>query len=395
MRQTEGPYRVTPFVEATGEPMFAVLGPEGVVMPVARWLSWMSLNGGSINTIEAYARNVSRWLNFLTSRNLAWNANLDFSVLETYVVWLRKGDVLDARVRIIPINLPNLRRETTIDTYLAAVYKFYTFHPDSPLGRRIRVWREQNVVRKPGRYWSARPITARKDPDDGGIKETLSRDQMNALVEACDTYRNKLFVAMQTERALRVGQLLGMRHDDFRSLQSLYFIRPRHDNVNGARAKVGKVHVLPLNPFLIELHTAYMYDEYGDVDCDYVFINLKGESRGEPMTYQGGIAYLRQKLVKRTGIEFHWHMLRRSCATDLAWRGVPLVAVQKLLCHVSPTTTSDVYVHINADQLRDVLDGRDRLNAVRDRRRPDDEIPTEELRALLNADQPLDDRGER
>lgn len=49
-------------------------------------------------------------------------------------------------------------------------------------------------------------------------------------------------------------------------------------------------------------------------------------------------------------------MLRHSYATDLLRRGVPAEVVQKLLGHVSITTTVDTYAHLELDDVRRCLE---------------------------------------
>jgi len=70
---------------------------------------------------------------------------------------------------------------------------------------------------------------------------------------------------------------------------------------------------------LIQLYTDSLVGEYGDLDCDYVFINLWGGDIG--------VAMLRD----RRGVTFIVYMLRHTCATDLLRRDVPAEVVQKLL----------------------------------------------------------------
>ena len=56
----------------------------------------------------------------------------------------------------------------------------------------------------------------------------------------------------------------------------------RDDNDNGARSKSAKVRSIPVSAELIRLYADYMHGEYGDLDSDYVFVNLWGEPRGRP-----------------------------------------------------------------------------------------------------------------
>jgi len=98
-----------------------------------------------------------------------------------------------------------------------------------------------------------------------------------------------------------------------------------------------------------------MFDEYGEVDSDYVFVNLFAKPYGQPLRYQA-VHKLVGRLAARTGIEFNVHMLRHSHATELLRQGVAVDVVARLLTHRSSTTTSQTYAHLDAADLRAELE---------------------------------------
>src|SRR5207302_7090545 len=55
------------------------------------------------------------------------------------------------------------------------------------------------------------------------------------------------------------------------------------------------------------------------------------------------------------GMGFTAHVLRHSHASDMVRRGVPIEVVARLLTHRSSTTTSQVYVHLGAADIREAL----------------------------------------
>ena len=79
---------------------------------------------------------------------------------------------------------------------------------------------------------------------------------------------------------MRAGQALGLHHCDFVSRKREMHIVPRADNANGARAKVRSAAVVPVSAPLVRLYSEYMHVEYGDIDSDYVFVNLFGGQVG-------------------------------------------------------------------------------------------------------------------
>ena len=87
---------------------------------------------------------------------------------------------------------------------------------------------------------------------------------------------------------MRVGQALGLRHADFVSRAKEVRIVPRADNANGARAKLRSPVTIPVTAGLVRCYSDYMHAEYGELDSDYVFVNLWAGRIGAPMHLRGG-----------------------------------------------------------------------------------------------------------
>ena len=81
---------------------------------------------------------------------------------------------------------------------------------------------------------------------------------------------------------MRIGQALGLRHGDFVSRDLAVHIVPRKDNANGARTKTRYESVIPISVPLARLYSAYMFEEYGDLGSDYVFVNLWAQPLASP-----------------------------------------------------------------------------------------------------------------
>lgn len=71
------------------------------------------------------------------------------------------------------------------------------------------------------------------------------------------------------EAGLRIGEALGLRHEDFDAAASVV---PRA-SANGARAKSGRRQV-PSPARVIGLYSDYLDAECGGLDCDYVLVSL-------------------------------------------------------------------------------------------------------------------------
>jgi integrase len=107
-------------------------------------------------------------------------------------------------------------------------------------------------------------------------------------------------------------------------------VLPR-DNDNGARSKSREPRSIPVSAGLIRLYADYLHGEYGDLDCDYVFVNLWGQPRGHPLGYPA-VYDLVRRLRRRTGIGFDPHWCRHTAATRMQRRGVASDATFRAGC---------------------------------------------------------------
>ena len=153
---------------------------------------------------------------------------------------------------------------------------------------------------------------------------------------------------------MRIGEALGLRHEDLAAAQCEVAVVPR-DNGNGARSKSREPRLIPVSAGLIRLYADYLHGEYGSLDCDYVFVNLWGQPHGHPLGYPA-VYDLVRRLRRRTGIGFDPHWCRHTAATRMLRDGVPIEVVSRLLGHADLTTTSSVYGHLTVEDARKALE---------------------------------------
>ena len=329
----------------------------GPVAPIEAYLAHLQALDRAPTTARAYATSLKLWIEFLNGIQVGWD-EAQAGHVSRFVAWLRAP-----ADNVVVMDGGSARRcPATLNRHLAALFSFYDYHARNgvELAQALVAWRRSNRGGyKPflhhvtaGRPVATRPLRLRQARR---LPPTLTADEVLALVEACHHLRDRFLLVLLAETGMRIGQALGLRHSDFVSHRRELHIVPRSDNVNGARAKTMEPTTIPISAGLVRLYSAYMFDEYGELDSDYVFVNLFAEPYGEPLRYQA-VHQLIGRLKSRTGIEFTPHMLRHSHATDLLRRGVAVDVVAKLLTHRSSTTTSQTYIHLDAADLRAELE---------------------------------------
>jgi integrase/recombinase XerD len=338
----------------SGRESWTLLGDDGeVVEPAERYLAYLAAIERSPNTVRAYAVSLKLWFEFLGHASVSWD-EAGVEDVARFVAWLRApaGNV------IVLAGGTGAREPATVNRYLAGVFGFYDHHARTGLqvAAELVSWRRGSY--KPflhhvtkGRPIPVRPVKLHVPPR---APRTLEAGQIVAILAACEHLRDRFLLSLLAETGMRVGQALGLRHADFVSRKREVHIVPRSGNANGARAKLRSAAVVPVSVPLVRLYSEYMHAEYGGIDSDYVFVNLFGGRVGAAMTYPA-VHQLIGRIAARTGIGFTAHMLRHSHATDMVRRGVPIEVVARLLTHRSSTTTSQVYVHLGAADIREAL----------------------------------------
>jgi len=182
---------------------------------------------------------------------------------------------------------------------------------------------------------------------------TLSQAEVAALIGSCTRRRDRLLMEVLATTGMRVGEALGLRHEDWDAAERQVRVTAR-DNDNRARSKSAVPRTIPVPASLVRSYADYLLEEYGELDSDYVFVNLWGGRVGSPLTYPA-VYDLVRRLRSRTGIDFDPHWLRHTYATGLLRSGVPVEVVSSLLGHASVATTSATYAHLTVADTRAAL----------------------------------------
>ena len=323
------------------------------VEPAERFLAYLAAIERSPNTVRAYAHSLALWFEWLGLRARDWDV-AEVEDVSEFVRWLRAP-----ADNVIVLDISASRRsESTVNRHLAGVFGFYDFHARAgvELAASLVAWRR--VPRgsyKPFLHHvtAGRPVPTRpvKLKAPRRLPGALTIAEVTTILAACTRLRDRFLFALLAETGMRIGQALGLRHADFVSRRREVTIVPRDDNANGARAKTRAPTTLPVSAPLVRLYSSYMHTEFGDLDSDYVFVNLWAEPLGAPLRYQT-VAKLVARLRTTTGIAFTPHLLRHTRATELIRAGVPIEIVSKMLTHRSVNTTSDTYLHLSVDDVR-------------------------------------------
>jgi site-specific recombinase XerD len=174
------------------------------------------------------------------------------------------------------------------------------------------------------------------------LPRVLAPAEVDALVGALRTERDRAMVEAMVLGGLRRSEVLGLRLSDVRVGERRVFI------VDG---KGGRQRLIPMSKRFFATVGRYLDRERPtEATTDRVFVVLKGPRRGEPLS-AGGLAEILGGARRRAGLAHATcHELRHTCLTRLREAGMSLEALQAQAGHASMETTR-VYLHLADDWL--------------------------------------------
>ncbi|WP_291313525.1 site-specific tyrosine recombinase XerD [Corynebacterium sp. UBA2622] len=287
------------------------------------WLNHLAVERGrSANTLSNYRRDADRyttWLARAGKTDLAQVTSLD---LESYLADLRRGTSGGA-----PLAASSAARALTV---ARGLHKFAV--AEGILGA---------------------DVAARVPPPAAGTKlpDTLSIGEVASLLDACPTdtptqLRDKALLETLYATGARVSEVLGLAVDDVTGDAGVLTVTGKGDKQR--LVPVGRAAREAVEAYLVRGRSALATGK-----SHALFLN----KRGGALSRQSAWTVIKEA-AQRAGVEkdISPHTLRHSFATHLLEGGADVRTVQELLGHSSVTTTQ-IYTHVTADNLREVWRG--------------------------------------
>lgn len=343
--------------------------------------------GRSVGTARAYAGRAALYLTWAASTGGVDELAPSVEQLASFARWLERTPSRkhrpgrDRRLASQPdvVTMTAARSPSTIDGILIAVVEFVGFAAsrgwtDTSAAEALSF---REVLRFPPARWdrgerTGRPVVRRRRVRRRRVErapQTLSREEVGALVDACSNVRDRFIVEALYATGLRVAELCGLRLADMHLVPSashlgckvagphLHVVR-REDNENRALAKSVYPRVVPVTRDLVWLHDAYRAERDAlaeAAESDYLLVNLWREPLGRALSLNG-VEQLFVRLSAKTGRQARPHMLRHSFASEVALLTKDPALVKELLGHATVAST-DVYLHSRWADMRAAVDG--------------------------------------
>jgi integrase/recombinase XerD len=288
------------------------------------------------NTVRAYAHDLSVF----------------FSVVQKDPLEVRPKDVMafvtaQRRPKVGSENVVRIDGSaglsaSTIKRRLAAVSSFYGY-----LITRDDVAVSANPVPRGIATRQSRSRGSRGLPLVRGVRRLpriLDPFEIDALMGALRTERDRAMTQAMVLGGLRRCEVLGLRLGDLKLGEWRVLVR---------EGKGGHERLIPLSPTFFATVARYMdHERPTETTNDALFVALKGERRGHPLSVPG-LDQIIRAARERAGLSHGTcHELRHTCFTRLREAGMAIEAIQSQAGHRSITSTR-VYLHLSVDWLAD------------------------------------------
>jgi site-specific recombinase XerD len=334
-----------------------VVGLDGLPLWDAEvFLNYLRTVRASPNTVRTYARHLALLFRWLHLRG-AWWETLDFETLCLFVQDLGDGTV--------PVRRPAAeripRRRAAVEGVLSAVISFLTYWRAERRGPQdLRLYEDARMSMKSTHAFlahieqqrQARKRRIQVRGEKAPPPRTISfEDDFRKLLAAARTLRDRTLLSALYDGGLRIGQALGLRHEDLNIARKQLSVVRREDNANGALSKQPATFTIDIHPRFFELYGTYLVDEQlaAGIDSDYVFVNLDQRFLGRPMSYANAVQVV-QRIGARAGIQLTPHTLRHTHGTMLARQDWTAPQIAKRLGQSHPSS-ADVYIHLVEDDI--------------------------------------------
>ncbi len=261
----------------------------------------------SENTIESYACDISKFIEYLKNRD---------------VLKVNKDDIR-GYVKSISAN-----ERTSQSRKLSSLRTFFEF-----------------LVRKG--YLSVSPMDGVEGPKLGRyLPDVLSVEEVDKLIEIEPsddfTFRNRTILELLYSTGLRISELVGLKLENVNLDMALIKVM----------GKGSKERIIPINDYTLEFLDKYIKEVrprmLKGVQTDYLFLN----NHGKVLSRQA-VFLMIKKRAGEIGLkkDISPHTLRHSFATHMLQNGADIRFIQELLGH-SDVSTTEIYTHVVNETLK-------------------------------------------
>lgn len=344
-----------------------------VIKPVKRYLKYLDNLGRSPNTIKNYTHHLKLYFDYLSIINMKYNeinSNKEknaIDVLSDFIGWLKIPHYLNDEVNNFG-KIDPLREHQTINIIISVVLSFYDFLARNNEFDKLDVYKKQRknphfknfLYELVDKHKELKTNIFKLKTIEPEIK-FITRKEFKSLKENCNLIRDKLLISIMFEGGLRLGEVLGLQLTDIEIWNNKIKIIPRENLENGVRVKNNAKGSSFFPPYVMKLFADYLTEEYGDIDSNFVFVNLYGKNIGSALK-PGTVEKLFERLSLKIDKKVTPHMCRHGHATELVEEGFKAIDIKDDLRHAHIQSTFRYTHYTDKFKIKKVKELQNKLN---------------------------------
>lgn len=310
---------------------YRVVTAKGIRNRMNQFLEAMEVRGLSLLSIRAYGYDLVFFYRWIQSTHIHWK-HFNQKNLLSFIKYQRTLNAKPASIN---------RRLTTCELY----YKFCFNGPikeSSGYNKASPFYKGRGRDRHLGIFHICKPKQVKlKVKVPKPYIEILKPNDIELFFKEISCYRNLSIFYFMLMCGLRFSEVLGLKNKNIDWNASIIKIT----------GKGNKERMMPLPHILVEILKKYMALEVLEfANVEYLFLILKGKSRGKPMTKSGLRSLFRYRRSK-TGVAIaNPHRFRNTFGSRMAAENVSLPVLQKMMGHADISTTLQ-YIHLSTHDL--------------------------------------------
>lgn len=293
----------------------------GAMQLLSMWIKDRKIQNQSENTLDAYFRDVSSFIDFCYIRNIELN-HVEASDLREYLAYKVEKDQLGS---------------TSLQRHLSSIRQFMKWAKQNHF-LAINPADDLQLKRQP------RPLPGMIDVET--VNQILDQPAPKKPIEQQLWYRDKAILELLYSSGLRLAEVQGLNIRDIDFNRQLLRITGKGNKTRivpfGRKAKESLIQWL-------QIYRIWQGEFSPDAP---VFISQQGH-RITPRQIENRVKYQAQRA--NVNVDLHPHLLRHCFASHMLSNSGDLRAVQEMLGH-SNLTTTQIYTHIDFDRLAQVYD---------------------------------------
>ena len=293
--------------------------------PARAWMTFQACRGLAWNTLDAYGRNLERYLHFLQQSGVPpWDIKQDLVAAYLHEL-LAISSTPEAESRLA---------NATIQQHLTTLRLFYDYLLEEELCKR-------NVFRRSNGFSSRSLIRREQKLPWIPTEEEWSRV---LAVTAKEPLRNRLMLALSYDAGLRREELCLLETGDIDPSRRV--LRIRAETTKSRRSRV-----LPYSEVTGELFGLYLQKRRAlSTSRGRLFLSESRRNRAQPVSIWSWSKVIRAVAKRANVTGFSTHTLRHLCLTDLARADWDIHEIATFAGHRNTDTTM-IYIHLSARDL--------------------------------------------